>query len=49
MAKFKFKIEAGQRVNPVGTTFTFDVRTPGMTLHNLRLVTGKKPSVQALP
>lgn len=41
MADFKFKIVGGQRVNAVGTIFKFDVRMPGMTLHNLRLVTGK--------
>jgi len=49
MAKFKFKIEAGQRINPVGTIFNFDVRTPGMTLHNLRLVTGKSQASKPYP
>jgi hypothetical protein len=49
MANFRFRIEARQRVNPVGTIFKFDVRTPGMTLHNMRLLTGKKQPDKPYP
>ena len=49
MAKFKFKIDDGTRVKSVGTIFQFKVRTPGMTLHNMRLQTGAADHAKPYP